>query len=229
MSGDTIYAFGYGAAAISPFSRALETRDKNKDGVLTPDEYGDDTMMNAIGKYFGNRNGVVTEEKWNIWWKYFGGPTGLVALQLDADSAANSIRPRPLWRLDKGFQGVIPSPLLFEGMLYVVKNGGILTSYDAKTGEQGKTGRIAGALGGYSASPVLAEGHLYLASEEGKISVVRPGRDWEVIQVNDLGEGFFATPALSGGRIFARSSETLYCFGTKVEAARSIRGGLGFR
>ena len=111
---------------------------------------------------------------------------------------------------------MVPSPILHNGILYVVKNGGILTSYDAKTGELGKAGRITGALGGYTASPVLAEGRLYLASEEGKISVVRPGlKDWEVMQVNDLADGFFATPALSSGRIYARSSEALYCFGGK--------------
>jgi len=75
-----------------------------------------------------------------------------------------------------------------------------------------KAGRITGALGGYSASPVLANGLLYFASEEGKISVVRPGREWEVVQVNDIGDPFFATPALSAGRIYARGDDALYCF-----------------
>jgi hypothetical protein len=77
----------------------------------------------------------------------------------------------------------------------------------------GKT--FPGAPGGYSASPVLAEGRIYLASEEGKISVIRPGRESEVLKVNDIGDGFSATPALSGGQLFARGAGTLYCFGTK--------------
>ncbi len=94
-------------------------------------------------------------------------------------------------------------------------NGGILTAFDAKTGAVTKTGRIPGALGGYSASPVLAEGRLYFSSEEGKIAVVRAGREWELIQLNDLGEELFATPALSGGQIFVRSGEALYCFGNR--------------
>ena len=55
----------------------------------------------------------------------------------------------------------------------------------------------------------MAENRLYFASEEGKISVVRPGRDWELIQLNDIGDPFYATPALSSGRIFARGSEAL--------------------
>lgn len=212
MDGDTVYGFGYGAPSAYPYAKVLERSDKNKDGVLTPDEYGDNAVLNAIGKYVGNRDGVVTEEKWKFWCDHVGGATGLVALKLE-QSQDGRIEPRQLWRFDRGFEGVIPSPIVFEGVVYVVKNGGILTASDAKTGERGKTGRITGALGGYSASPVLADGRLYLASEEGKIAVVKPGREWEVMQVNDVGEELFATPALSGGRIFARSNETLYCFG----------------
>ena len=92
--------------------------------------------------------------------------------------------------------------LLDGGVLYSVRNGGILSAFDAKTGELEKTGRIEGALGGYSASPVLAEGRIYFASEEGKVAVVRAGREWAVMQVNDFEEGMYATPALSEGKFF---------------------------
>jgi outer membrane protein assembly factor BamB len=119
-----------------------------------------------------------------------------------------------LWRFDKGFESVIPSPLLYQGILYSVRNGGILTAFDVNTGEVLRTGRIPGALGGYSASPVLGDGRLYFASQEGKIAVIRPGREWELVQLNDLQEQIFATPALSAGKIFVRTSEALYCFGT---------------
>jgi outer membrane protein assembly factor BamB len=78
-----------------------------------------------------------------------------------------------------------------------------------------KTGRVRGALGGYSASPVAAEGRIFVLSEEGKLAVLRAGRDWEVLAVNDLGEGAFATPALAAGRIYVRTDEALYCFASK--------------
>jgi len=227
---DTIYAFGYGADSPSPFSRALSRLDKNHDGRLTPDEYenipGDTpdrqqaAVYIAMGKFMGNRDGIVTEDKWDAWGRHVGGPTGLPAVHLDAasgslDAASGSgIHPRELWRFDKGFAGVIPSPLLYDGVLYVVKNGGILTAFHPATGEVLKTGRVRGALGGYSASPVAADGKIFLASEEGKLAVLKAGRDWDVLAVNDLGEGAFATPALSAGRIYVRTDEALYCFGT---------------
>ena len=214
MEGGNLFAFGYGASAMPPFANILATMDKNKDGALSANEYGSDAMMTAIATYLGKKDGIITAASWGAWAKHVSGATGLVAVQLNSNAPATS--PNLLWRFDKGFENVVPSPILYNGILYVVKNGGILTSYDSKTGELGKAGRVTGALGGYTASPVLADGRLYLASEEGKISVVRPGwKDWEVIQVNDLADGFFATPALSGGRIYARSSEALYCFGGK--------------
>ena len=61
---------------------------------------------------------------------------------------------------------------------------------------------------------MLAEGRLYFSSEEGKVAVVRPGPEWELIQLNDLQEEIFATPALSAGKIFIRTADALYCFGT---------------
>jgi outer membrane protein assembly factor BamB len=216
---DTIIAFGYGADSMSPFSRALARLDKNHDGKLTPDEYenipGDTpdrqqaAVYIAMGKFMGNKDGIVTEDKWDAWGRHVNGRTGMLAVKLGDKGE----QPRELWRYDKGFAGVIPSPLLFDGVLYVLKNGGILTAFDPSTGEVWKTGRVRGALGGYSASPVAAEGRLFLVSEDGKIAVMKAGRDWDVLSVSDLGEGSFATPALSAGRIYVRTDEALYCFG----------------
>lgn len=206
---DTLYAFGYGGDAPTPFSRTLARLDKNKDGKLTEDEYSDDAFVRGIAKFVGNRDMVVTEDEWDVKQKAVGGPTCLFALKIDRNGEAHE-----LWRYDKGFNGVIPSPLLYDGVLYVVKNGGILTSFEAATGKVIKTARLAGALGGYSSSPVAAEGHIFLASEEGKISVLRAGGEWEVIQVNDLDEPMFATPALSEGQIYLRTGNALYRFGT---------------
>jgi nitroimidazol reductase NimA-like FMN-containing flavoprotein (pyridoxamine 5'-phosphate oxidase superfamily) len=60
---------------------------------------------------------------------------------------------------------------------------------------------------------VAADGKIFILSEEGKLAVLKAGRDWDVLAVNDLGEGSFATPALSVGRIYVRTDEALYCFG----------------
>jgi outer membrane protein assembly factor BamB len=157
----------------------------------------------------------VTQEKWEARQRLSMAPSSLLAIRLQPEATTvgdGQSLTKELWRYEKSFVGVVPSPLLYDGVLYLVKNGGILATFDAKTGELTKTGRITGALGPYSASPVAAEGKVFLASEEGKVTVLKASRDWEVAAINELGESCFATPALAGGRIYLRTSEALYCF-----------------
>ncbi|MCC6537052.1 MAG: PQQ-binding-like beta-propeller repeat protein [Bryobacterales bacterium] len=217
VNGHTIYAFGYGGDAPTPFARTLARLDKNGDGKLTQDEYGTDAFVHGIAKYVGNRDMVVTEAEWDEKQKVVGGPTCLFALRVDGAGEA-----RELWRAGKGFNGVIPSPLFHDGVIWVVKNGGILTSYDAAAGHTLHSARVESALGGYSSSPVLADGRIYLSSEEGKIAVLQPklGGQWEVLKVNDLDEPLYATPALSGASLYVRSGAALYRFGANPAGRR---------
>jgi outer membrane protein assembly factor BamB len=94
----------------------------------------------------------------------------------------------------------------------MVKTGGIVTTLDPATGKLLKEGRSPGALGEYYASPVAADGKVFLANTEGKIIVLRAAGEWEVLGVNDIGEEIHATPALSEGRIYVRTHDALYCF-----------------
>ena len=208
---DTVFAFGYGNEAMSPFSTRLEKLDKNQDGQLSADEYANDAFLIGIARFGGNRDMVITKDEWDEKQRKVLAPSRLVALRLAPGNSA----PREIWRYEKNFIGVVPSPVLYEGVLYIIRNGGILTSFDAATGQVIKAGRVEGAVGGYSASPVAAAGKIYLASEDGKVAVLKAGREWEVLAVNDLGEGCYATPALSEGKIYLRSDQALYCFGAR--------------
>jgi outer membrane protein assembly factor BamB len=212
---DTFFVFGYGHDSPTPFTTPLARYDKNHDGQLTFEEYSNDPLILSIARFGGNRDLVVTKEEWDEKQRKVVAPSSLVAIKLERNG------PRELWRYEKSFVGVVPSPLLYDGVLYIVRNGGILTAFDAETGAVVKMERIPGALGGYSASPVAADGRIFLASEEGKVVVLRAGRAWEVLAMNDLGEACYATPALSGGRIYLRSSEALYCFRNRPPGALS--------
>src|SRR5262249_30981926 len=118
-----------------------------------------------------------------------------------------------LWRYRKGVPHV-PSPLLYDGTLYLVREGGIVTSIDAKSGDLGRQARISGAPGDYYSSPIAAENKIYTLSAEGKLSVLKPGLHWDVLAVSDLGEECYATPAISKSCIYVRSSKSLMCFGS---------------
>jgi outer membrane protein assembly factor BamB len=206
---NTVFLFGYGNDTPPPFSSRLERLDKNHDGKLSADEYGDDAFMRSIAKYGGNRDMVITEDEWDERQSHIIGHNGVMAIRVEREGKGG-IRARELWRTRKSLTGVIPSPLLYQGVLYVVRNGGILLTLDGATGEILKEARIPGALGGYSSSPVAADGKVYLANEDGQLAVLRAGRDWEVLAVNDLDEPCFATPALSQGQIYLRTGQALY-------------------
>ena len=213
LVGDTVYLFGYGSEDPAPFAPRLARLDKNGDGKLTADEYGTDAFLLGIAKYEGNRDLVITQEKWDAKQRKVLGPNAMVAMRLDRNAKSGVMEAHELWRYDKSFTSVIPSLLHYQDVIYFVKNGGILTSMDAKSGTVLKTGRVEGALGGYSASPVAADGKLYLASEDGSIAVLQAGAEWKVLSVTDLGEPCYATPALSQGSVFLRTGDALYRFG----------------
>ncbi|MCC6392933.1 MAG: PQQ-binding-like beta-propeller repeat protein [Bryobacterales bacterium] len=112
------------------------------------------------------------------------------------------------WSKQRG--GVyLPSPLVHDGILYTVNNNGILSAYDAKTGDRIYQQRIEGG-NSFVASPVLAAGKLYIAGEEGDVFVIKAGRQFELLSRNPLGESVLATPALSGNIIFIRGESHLF-------------------
>ena len=217
VAGDMLYAFGYNNEdRPRPFEEQLGKFDKDRDGKIAALETNDDAWMNGLTRFAGNRDGLLTREEWDDAMKERAGPSSLVAFRLELDTTGETARASELWRDEKSFMGVVPSPLVYQNVLYYVKNGGILAALDANAGKTLKQSRVQGALDPFSASPVAAEGKIYLASESGKIVVLKPGADWEVITVNDLKEDTFATPALSKGQIFLRTNESLYCFGAEA-------------
>jgi outer membrane protein assembly factor BamB len=116
-----------------------------------------------------------------------------------------------LWRYTKSLPNTA-APLYYAGALWIVKDGGVLTTLNPKTGEVIKQGRLTGALEPYWASPVAGDGKVYLISAAGKVVVLKGDAQWEILARNELEDEVFATPALVNGRIYLRTRNTLYCF-----------------
>jgi outer membrane protein assembly factor BamB len=113
------------------------------------------------------------------------------------------------WQAASG-ASYVPSILYYDGLLYMTNEVGVVTCADARTGERVWRHRLDGV---FFASPVGANGRVYLVSETGTTFVLRAGRMPEVLAENPLGERFIASPAISGGRIFLRSDRTLFAVG----------------
>ncbi|NNE93003.1 MAG: PQQ-like beta-propeller repeat protein [Verrucomicrobiales bacterium] len=112
-----------------------------------------------------------------------------------------------LWKAKKGVPKK-PSLQLVGDYLYAVSDGGIGTCWDARTGDVMWTERIGG---NYSASPLVANGKLYFFSEEGKTTVLKIAPEFEILGENTIGDGFMASPAVSGDALYLRSRTHLYC------------------
>ena len=108
-----------------------------------------------------------------------------------------------VWSHPRG-GGYMSTPLAYRGFLYVVNYNGALRVYDAKTGQRQYEQRLADGFA-FTSSPVGADGKVYIASEDGKVFVLKAGPSYEVLATNDLGESTLATPALSEGMMIWRT------------------------
>ncbi|HLL77143.1 MAG TPA: PQQ-binding-like beta-propeller repeat protein [Pyrinomonadaceae bacterium] len=109
----------------------------------------------------------------------------------------------------------MPTPLVYRGVLYVLANNGLLDAYDLRTGEELYRQRLPLVGSGFSASPVAADGKLYLPNEDGEILVVAAGPKFAHLATNSMGELLMATPALSEGVMYVRSAASLFAVGRR--------------
>jgi outer membrane protein assembly factor BamB len=109
----------------------------------------------------------------------------------------------------------MPTPLIYNGILYVLANNGLFDAYNLRTGEEVYRQRLPVVGSGFSASPVASDGKLYLSNEDGEMLVIAAGQKFAHIATNSMGEMLMATPALSDGVMYVRSSASLFAVGHK--------------
>ncbi|MBM3735699.1 MAG: hypothetical protein FJW39_07920 [Acidobacteria bacterium] len=218
LDGDTLYFTTYSAESapgqqenVPEFAEALARMDANKDGKLSKDEIPDAKVKARFDEYLDlDDTGFLEARDWDQFRERRQGESGLRAYNI-AGAKGDITDSGFLWKSAKSLPNV-PSPLIYQGVLYTLKEGGVFTSIDPKTGEVLKQARLEGALGAYFASPVASDGKVYAASEEGAITVLKAGARWEILKVNQMHEPAKATPALVDGRIYLRTFKALYCF-----------------
>jgi outer membrane protein assembly factor BamB len=109
----------------------------------------------------------------------------------------------------------MPTPIVYGGILYVLANAGLFDAYDLKTGEEIYRQRLPHPGSGFSASPVAADGKIYLSNEDGDMLVVAAGREFRHIGTNAMGEMLMATPAIANGTMYVRSASSLFAIGAR--------------
>ena len=110
------------------------------------------------------------------------------------------------WRLTQHVAKTA-SPILVDGLIYMLSDDGIATAVDATTGEIVWTKRIGGK---FAASPIYGDGRLYFCDQQGVTTIVKPGREYDALASNTLDNGLMASPAVDGRALFLRTKTHLY-------------------
>jgi len=221
--GEYVYINGWGfpqnqpgrQISTIPLEEALKRYDKDNDKLIAKLEVtGDDKMDKMLREAFEafdmDRDEKLNAKDWEVFRGMMASENGLLAIKLggQGDQTATAIR----WRYQKPVPQV-PSTVLYKGVLYMVNDSGILLSFDPATGNVIKQGRLHGAIDKYFASPVAADGKVFLVGQGGQVSVLKAAGDWQVLAVNELDDEVFATPAIADGRVYIRTRSALYSFG----------------
>lgn len=213
----TLYAAGWSAGGDSgdrirmePFADFAAQFDENKNGTLEKSEVGTSAALKTrFAQCDRDKNGHITGAEYDTFQMLFDKSVNNV-IAIKPGPSGDSTASHVLWRYEK-FTPFCASPLFYAGHIFLVKDGGIFTSVDARTGAAKKSGRVTGTTN-YYASPAGGDGKIYLLSQRGTLSVVSAADRWEVLHSAEFGEECFATPALLDGRIYLRTSGHLYCF-----------------
>lgn len=212
IDGATLYIHGFNTPDNDPdrlmdipeFAPVIAANDKDRDGRLSKAEAPNAHVSSHFIFLDLDGDGQLDETEWRSYRRTMRAENALLAIGLDG---------KLKWKFQRSVPQ-LPSPLVYDGVVYMVNEAGILTTLDAAHGKLHKQARLPDNGGPYYASPVAADGKIFLAGSTGKIAVLKAGPAQEVIATNDLEEDIFATPAIAGSRIFVRTRSTLYCFGS---------------
>ncbi len=215
----TLYVAGWAAGAdpgariqAPPWEEMIQKYDGNKNGTLEEDELPAGDLKQRFSLIDRDKNGHITKAEYESMRTIFQTAQNRM-IAIKPGGTGDITKTHVLWSQARHLP-FVPSPLLYKDYIFLVKNGGIVSSLDAKTGKPAKQERGA-AIGDYYASPVGGDGKVYLFSQNGDATVITAEPQWQVLRQVKFDEDIFATPAIVDGRIYLRTEKHLYCFGLK--------------
>ena len=206
------WAPGKADGPMPSFADMAKGADKDNDGVITLEEAKAAGMGGFFKSMDMNGDGKLTAEDLDA----------LKAMMAKGENVLVAVKPggkgvltesQVAWKQTRGLP-YVPSPLYYRDRVYLVRDGGIVSSFDAKTGQPHYQQERIDAIGNYYASPVAADGRIYVASLNGRVTVLAAGGEMpKILHHADFGERISATPAPVGNTLYLRTATALYAFG----------------
>ncbi len=207
------WSAGKDDAPMPAFVTVAEQEDKNHDGVIGLDEAKSPMVKTLFASLDTNHDQRLSREEWEAF----------VAVVLKGENVALALRPggqgdisesHVVWKYKRGLP-YVASPLVYRGAVYFVRDGGMVTSLKAATGEPNYEQERLGSPGSYYSSLVAANGIIYACSVSGVVTAFRAGPTFEVVARNRLKDRIAATPAIVDNTLYVRTSKHLYAFKSK--------------
>lgn len=196
---------------IPPWDKFVELMDQDKDGKLSPKDCEGTIFGDLFISLDPNRDGFIESTEWNAnLARMFEGKNAVMSIK--PGGRGDATRTHVRWQNDKGAP-YVASPLIHEGLLYLIKDGGMLTVYDAASGELLVDRERLGVTGDFYASPVAVDGKIYAISQRGVFICIKAGRMPSVLWKADFGEPIVATPVVMGNTVYLRSQDHVWAFG----------------
>ncbi len=195
-----------------PFDDVIKKLDKNGNGKLEANELTEGPMAERFSQVDLDKDGSISREEYERFRALFRKGKNVV-MAIKPGGKGDVTESHVAWTNARQVP-FCASPLYHDGLLYTVKDLGFLGCLDARDGKVVKYGRLPYGNSYYS-SPVVGDGKVYLVNERGQSTVIKAGRDWDVLSSSDFGEDAHATPAIVDGRIYLRTAGHLYCFGLR--------------
>ena len=161
--------------------------------------------------HIARKDGRIDRQEWDSISAIFKqSQNALLALK---PGPSTQTKPDLAWKHTRGLP-YVPSPLAYQGHVYLVKNGGMVTCLKSESGEVVYQEERLGALGDYYASPIAVGGNILVASQRGVVTVFDAGSSALHIRHQvPFEEAIMATPAVAGNRLYLRTANNFYCFG----------------
>lgn len=199
---------------VDPFDTVIKEFDPNGNGTLEETELPDGDIRQRFAQVDRNKDGSVTKQEYEYFRNLFESGQNMI-LSIKPGAAGEATETHVRWRQKKQVP-FCASPLYHDGMVFTVKDGGIVSCWDAKSGKALKQLRLeAPATAEYYSSPAYGDGKVFLANQNGVVTVLAADKSCELLHMGEFGEEVFASPAIVDGKIYLRTNAGLYCFAKK--------------
>lgn len=218
--GDRVLISGYNTPENEPgkqmklpeWADVIAGFDKDKDGMISKEESPNEQTRRYFQFEDIDENGKLDAKEWKLFQMVLGAENGLLAFKLTG-AKGDITESGLLWKYHKAVPQ-LPTLVAYKGIVYMVNDAGVLNTIDLATGKGLKTARVRGAADSYYASIIAGDNKVYFFARSGKITVLEAGAEQKELSTSELDAEIFATPAIAEGKIYVRTTNALYCFGS---------------